>query len=238
MRKLWSIHPSIHFHCLYSPLFTLLSTHYSLPPLLCPTSTPLIAALLSLPSNSSPSTSYRSDLMFISALFSLRSPVPLRLLPAVFVHCGPRAKDEMTLTAETQPPIFLSISHAITCLHFSPVFKSAFVCLDAFMGRAVRLLSFFPEHLLSRFPTFIEFWLQEGLWSSFVSTCFTASLFLWKRLRGAHTRVDLCNSIFLFCFVCFFKIYVIFLSFLVISLVLQPHTEATLIYSRSESGMR
>lgn len=95
--------------------------------------------------------------MFISALFSLRSPVPLRLLPAVFVHCGPRAKDEMTLTAETQPPIFLSISHAITCLHFSPVFKSAFVCLDAFMGRAVRLLSFFSLIFSLVFPPLLNF---------------------------------------------------------------------------------
>lgn len=50
---------------------------------------PLIALLVSLPSDSSPfmpSSSYHSDWIFISALFWLWSPVPLCLLPAVFVQ--------------------------------------------------------------------------------------------------------------------------------------------------------
>lgn len=68
------------------------NTPYFLPPSLCSISPPLIALPVSLPSNSlpfMPSTSYHSDLIVISALFSLWSPVPLRLLPAVFVHCSP-----------------------------------------------------------------------------------------------------------------------------------------------------
>lgn len=85
-----------------------LSTPYFLPPFLCSISPPLIALPVSLPSNSlpfMPSTSYHSDSIFISALFSLWSPVPLCLLPAVFVHCSPCT--EMALTAETQPSIYL-----------------------------------------------------------------------------------------------------------------------------------
>ena len=66
-----------------------LSTTHVFPLFLCSISPPLIAPPVSLPSNSlpfMPSISYRSDSIFISALLSPWSPVPLRLLPAVFVH--------------------------------------------------------------------------------------------------------------------------------------------------------
>lgn len=80
---------SIHrIHPLYATYFFLAS--------LCSIPPPLIAQSIPLPSNSFPflaSISYHSDLIFISVLFFgvflPRSPVCLRLFPAVFVHCSP-----------------------------------------------------------------------------------------------------------------------------------------------------
>lgn len=102
----FSLHPFIAFIPLNSP--------YSLPPLLCSISPTLIALSVPLPSQSLPfipSTSYRSDSIFISALLPLRSPVPRRPSPAALARGGPSRRDKMAPTAETQPPIYLEINH-------------------------------------------------------------------------------------------------------------------------------
>lgn len=92
-----------------------------------PSSLPSIPSLIALSpfllSNSlppMPSTSYHSDLMFISVLLLLWSPAPPCLLPAVFTYGGP-----CTRTSATQAPIHRWINHTITCwcpcsLHSTP----------------------------------------------------------------------------------------------------------------------
>lgn len=100
-------HPfSLHPFIVFIPLTPLISS----PPFLCSISPPLIALPVSLPSNSllfMPSTSYRSDSIFISALFSLWSPVPLCRLPSCVCALQSAHRDETAPTAETQPPIYL-----------------------------------------------------------------------------------------------------------------------------------
>lgn len=113
----FSLHPFI--------TFVLLNSLYSLPPLLCSISPTLIALSVPLPSQSLPfipSTSYRSDSIFISALFPLRSPVPRHPSPAVLARGGPSRRDEMAPTAETQPPIYLEINHLPAGSPFASIF--------------------------------------------------------------------------------------------------------------------
>lgn len=122
-----------------------LNTPYILPPSLCPISPPLIALPFSLPSNSlpfMPSTSYHSNAIFISALFSLRSPVPLRLLPAVFVHCSPCTEMRwLQQLRHNHQSIYKSIM-------LSPASTSACMCMRAFMGTPFICLPFPSKSLL------------------------------------------------------------------------------------------
>lgn len=81
---------------------------------LCSISPTLIALSVPLPSQSSPfipSTSYRSDSIFISALVPLRSPVPRQLR---WRRRGSLHRSEAAPPAETQPPIYLEINHLLT----------------------------------------------------------------------------------------------------------------------------
>lgn len=81
------------FHCIHSSHPNPLNAAHFF--LFFPPSVPfpclLIAPPVSLPSNSLPfmlSISYRSDWIFICTVLTPWSPVPLCLLPAVFVHCS------------------------------------------------------------------------------------------------------------------------------------------------------
>lgn len=142
---------------------------YFLPPLFCSISPPLIALSLSLPSNSLlfiPPISYRSDTIFISTLFSL-SPVPLRLLPAVFVHCSPC----------TEMRCLLQGRHNHQSIYKSIMLSPA--------GTSVQRADMCFHRLTFHLPPILLHWILSF---KFSPCFFVASVLVWN-CTGTHTRI-------------------------------------------------